>query len=299
VSTGAKPRRILCAVATTADADCGISLCAPDRHLAEQVLALAGRVDARVRFVHAVDWLDERHEGSDIVQVVERELEDDWRDLDGAAEALRVPVDRELRRGKPWHVLLEAAREWDADLVAISPRRDDVSLAGRVLHGSTAKHILKDSPCPVWVVHPRTQEVRSILALVDRSDASAAVVETAGWLGDVFGASLHALCCLDYPADVALQRMRGAAEEIQRYHREVRQDAWSELERLTQGADAEWNLVLGEDWVVRQAPKLVADKQIDLVVMAGRSKPGLAGVLGSTAQKLLERVEASVWVVRP
>ena len=61
----------------------------------------------------------------------------------------------------------------------------------------------------------------------------------------------------------------------------------------------EGKLTLGADWVVRQAPTLIADRDIDLVVLAGNSKPRLAGaLLGTTAERLLERVEASVWVVR-
>jgi nucleotide-binding universal stress UspA family protein len=115
-------------------------------------------------------------------------------------------------------------------------------------------------------------------------------------LAGIYDAERHALCCLDYPGDIELNRLPRAFEEIKRYHREVRDEAFRDLELLTAG-DASWKLTLGEDWVVRQAPKLVVDQNIDLVVLARNSKPRLAGVLlGTTAQRLLERVETSVWI---
>ena len=46
-----------------------------------------------------------------------------------------------------------------------------------------------------------------------------------------------------------------------------------DLAKLTAG-DASWKLTLGEEWVVPQAPRLIADRDIDLVVLAGFMRIG-------------------------
>jgi nucleotide-binding universal stress UspA family protein len=293
------PKRILCGIATESAQDDSVVICAADRHTARQAMGLAARVGAEIRFMHVVDWIDARAGASerDIIEIVAHELVEDWAELRREAGARMVSMSHELCRGKPPDELLSAAREWEADVITISPRREAVSGLGRVLHGSTATRVLKGATCPVWVVDSHAGEVEKVLALVDRSPASPGVVEAASMLADVYGAERHALCCLDYPGDIALHRLPRAREEIERYHREVRDEAFHDLEKLTAG-DAAWKLTLGADWVVRQAPTLIADRGIDLVVLAGNSKPRLAGALiGTTAQRLLERIEASVWVV--
>ena len=295
------PRRILCAVSTTAQEDGSLGLCPADRHMAQQAIELAARVDAEVRVVHAVDWLDARSlsEAPDILELVEQELGADWVELAGIAEALGIAVERRLRRGNPRREVLDEAREWNADVIAVSPRRDDLPLAGRIFHGSTTTHLLKNAPCTVWVVQQASNEVRRVVALLDLSEASSAVVEATRMLARIFEADLYALSCLEYPGDIALHRLPAAQEEIQRYHREVRLQAREELERLTAGS-SKWTLTLGEDWVVREAPRFVTQNEIDLVVIAGTSMPRLAGALiGTTAQKLLEHVGVSAWVTRP
>ena len=118
-------------------------------------------------------------------------------------------------------------------------------------------------------------------------------------LAKLYGAELYALCCLEYPTDISLHRLPRAQEAIAKYHREVRAQARGELETLTAG-DEDWKLLLGEDWVARLAPRVIEDKKIDLVVMGGVSKPRLAGaLLGTTAQRLLDKVSVSTWMVRP
>jgi nucleotide-binding universal stress UspA family protein len=304
MSVESRPRRILCAIAATSGEDGGLSICRPDQHAAQQATELAARAGAVVRFVHAVDWVDERKlrseadsvETDKMVEIVEQELQPGLAELRQIAAALGVEVEHEVRRGKPAQELLAAASDWDADVVAMSPRRD-LPLSGRVLHGSTAGRMLKDSPCPVWVVQPRSNEVRRVLALIDRSEASRGVASATKMLAEIYGAELFALCCLEYPGDIALHRLPAAQSEIQRYHLDERQQARDDLERFT--GDGKWSLILGEDWVVREAPRLIEAKEIDLVVLAGTSKPRLAGaLLGTTAQKLLEHVGVSVWVTR-
>ena len=57
---------------------------------------------------------------------------------------------------------------------------------------------------------------------------------------------------------------------------------------------------LSDDWVVRVAPKYVERHGIDLVVLGGLSYPRLKGVLlGTTAERILERTPVATWLIRP
>jgi universal stress protein E len=183
-------------------------------------------------------------------------------------------------------------------VLVVSPRRQRLSLGQRIFHGQTAMRVLKESPRPVWVVEPECGPPRRILALIDLTPVSQQVVETARMLSRLYDAELFALCCLDYPSDISLHRLPGSREAIASYHREVRDSARARLKALI--GDEDWHLLLGEDWVARLAPRVIDDKKIDLVVMGGVSKPRLAGaLLGTTAQRLLDHVSVSTWVVRP
>lgn len=297
------PRRLVCGISIGESGDDGIVVSPVDRNLATRVLELAAKIGGEVAFVHVVDWLRDRSEAeADAIAADLREILDgDLQAIASEAAALGVSFVQEFRAGKPWRQLLRFAAEWEADVIAVSPHREKLSMPGRVFHGSTATRVLKHSLVPVWVVPPSFQEVRRILALVDQGPVSARVVETARALAEIYGAERYALSCLDYPDDMVLARLPRAHEAIQLYHGDLRDHAHAALKRLTKKGEGEdWKLLLGEDWVVRLAPKVVADKGIDLVVLGGVSKPRLAGaLLGTTAQRLLERVAVSAWVVRP
>ncbi len=307
----ALPRQIVCGLACqVSEADGRIRLAETDRHTTRQAIDLASRANlgsssghsqTSVVFVHVVDWLTERaaQDGPDIVEAVRSELAPDLDEISAHAAEREVSIRHEMKLGRPWRELLKVADSENADVIVISPRRQRQSLGSRIFRGQTATRILKESTCPVWVVEPECGPPRRILSLLDLSPVSEMVVTAARALGGLYGAELYGLCCLDYPSDISLHRLPKAREAMQAYHREVRTDALAKLEQLTAG-ETKWKLLLGEDWVGRLAPRVIDEKKIDLVVMGGVSKPRLAGaLLGTTAQRLLDHVAVSTWVVRP
>lgn len=301
MTADALPRRIVCGISSrVTDPDGRLALVETDRHTATQAIELAARTGGEVAFLHVVDWLAERarEDGPEILQAVSEQLQADRDALERQADARGVPCRHEMRLGHPWKELLAYADERDADVIALSPRGEPQSLGDRIFHGSTTSQVLKHARRPVWIVEPDSDTPRRILALLDLTPMSARVVDAARALGELYQAELCALACLDYPGDIALHRLPRAREAIRRYHQEVRAKARERLETLTRGDDG-WQLLLGEDWVVRLAPRVVEDKKIDLVVMGAVSRPRLAGLLGTTAQRLLDHVAVSTWVIRP
>jgi nucleotide-binding universal stress UspA family protein len=287
------PKRILVGVSCDPECEGRATLCAADRHAFQHAAWLAEKTGADLRVIHVVDFLDERlSRDVDVAGEIERDLDEEMNALCHGTSATRV-----FRRGKAWEELIEEVRVFAADLLVVSPRREELRFADRIFHGSTTSRVLRHAPTSVWVVAPdaRLPPAR-LLALVDGSPIGRVILETAEALADGLGLERHVLRCLDYPHDIALHRLPNAQRAIASYHREVREEAKRELEAMTTSA---WRVHLGDDWVVRDAPKLVAAERIDLVVLATGEHPGLSGMLGLTAEKLLHRMPASAWLVRP
>lgn len=264
-----------------------------DRHVLDHALWLAEHLEAELRVVHVVDFIDAK---SGLTQELLGAL------TDSLARELRAYLgDRgsvEFRTGKAWQELIAEADAWGADVIAVAPRRRSVGLTDRIFHGSTTSKLLRRAPCAVWVVVEEAKvPVKALLALVDDSEAAEEVVAVGRELGERLGAQRHVLQCLEYPEDVVLHRLPHARRALVDYHREVQERAQSHL-RATCGEG--WTHHTSDDWVVRAAPALVDEHGIDMVVLSAQSRRALAGMLGSTAEKILERqTRASTLIVRP
>ncbi len=290
------PQRIVVGVSAEPEAD-ELTLSACDRHTFAHVAWLAERVDAEIHLVHVIDFIDERlgEEEDNVDGPVKAALRDA---LEALADTTSAKTEIVFRRGKPWRQLIAEAEAWDADLIAVSPRRESLGLTDRIFHGSTAARVLRRSERSVWVVDREAHTpIEKVLALVDGSPVSQLVLDAAGALTQALGGKRYALRCLDYPEDISMKRLADAEEAIAEYHRAVHDKAKAELDALV--GDHPCEVLFSEDWVVRAAPKVIEQHDIDLVVLSSTSRTGLADLLGSTAEKLLQRSIASAWVVQP
>ncbi|MEZ4439628.1 MAG: universal stress protein [Polyangiaceae bacterium] len=296
------PRRILVGVSCAPDVAEPplVKIADVDHRTIEQAVWLAARVKAEVHLFHVVDFIGESVAGHDDVEaVVQGSLTAEMEAIQHRAADEGVRVSYAFGRGRPWEALLAYATTISADLLMVSPRRDDLTTFQRLLHGSTTRRLLHHAPCAVWVVEPdRPLGVHRVLALVDDSPVSAEVVAATRALADAVGAEKHLLRCLDYPADVAVRRLPDAERALRHYHDRVRENAQHQLEKLV-GDPSGWHLSLGEDWVARVVPRRVEKDKIDLVVLASVSTNTLRGrILGTTAEAILERSPVSAWVLR-
>jgi nucleotide-binding universal stress UspA family protein len=113
--------------------------------------ALAREHGARLVLVHVVPM--ERAMG--VVPEVLMDLDigrEALRDVQNRIEAadLKFPVEAHLKRGEPAETILDAAREYQADLVVMgSHGRTGL---GRLLLGSVAEQVLRGATCPVLTV---------------------------------------------------------------------------------------------------------------------------------------------------
>jgi nucleotide-binding universal stress UspA family protein len=302
MSGASLPRRILVGVSCEPEDD-SVGVARADRHAFQQGAWLAQRTGAALRAFHVTDFLDEHlARGSDKVQeIIHESMRLQLDAMCGKAAVSRVSTSYGFASGKPWLELLREAHRWGADLIIVSPKRDEINLANRLLHGSTARRVIRKAQAPVWVVHPGPSlGMEHVLACVDGSDVSADVVAMAGRIADLGNAKRTVLRCLDYPDDIALRRLVHADEALRAYHREVQDSAQAELDALAADAGGKWQIVLEDRYVADAVPERVKSSSVDLVVLASTSRPAVAGmVLGTTAERILERAPVSTLIVRP
>ena len=303
MSPYARPTKIVVAVSAAAErGEMRLGISEADRAAVQQAAWLAARCGAELRLVHVIDFVDRRvlRGAPELEQEVCNQLEPQ---LAALAEGCGVPASHGFRFGVPWREIAREVHEHAADLLVISPKRQ-LALGGRLLFGHTAWRLVRHAPAAVMVVHPEARPegpgIDKALALVDRTDVSARVLAATDMVADVAEAERHVLTCLDYPDDIAMRQLVRAKEALAKYHADEEQKARAYLDEATAGLPGRWRAHLGDDWVVRYAPKLAEEEGIDLVVIAAVSKPRLAGLLlGTTAEKLLERLSVSCLVVRP
>jgi nucleotide-binding universal stress UspA family protein len=271
---------------------------AADEHAAQQAIWLAAKSGAEVRFIHVIDFIDEEHVGQTVSTQVRDQLGAHIESLRLEAKSCGVDATSLITQGKPWREILDEADQWDADVIVVSPRREAIGTFDRLRYGSTTRRLVRNANSHVWVVDPSgPRAIRRVLALVDRSAVSQAVVDAAGRIAALAGADKAVLHCLDYPDDVVMHRLPHARKAIASYHRAQKESASGYLKSLV-GDEADWSVLLSDDWVVRAAPKLVEDDKYDLIVIAGVSSPRIKVLFGMTAERIIDRTNASCWIVR-
>lgn len=116
---------------------------------------LASQLEARIVAVHAfepLDHLDDIGPDTDFVDVrddVMGEMEEVW------CRAFResaVSCQMRIEEGRPAEVLIEAARDVDADLMVVGARR--MGTVEALAMGSTSDQVIREALRPVVVIHP-------------------------------------------------------------------------------------------------------------------------------------------------
>ena len=201
------------------------------------------------------------------------------------------------------NVCQEAAR-WAADLLVVGTRGH--SGWRHLLLGSTAEQVVESAPCPVLTVHaddePRRRANRRILVATDFSAAACEAARRA--------AALLALTESDTVVLAhAVRQPPAAPPAIGRYggseiHALVRSASLSELAKEADALRCCQGLAPGVELLDGYPPLALAEAarklDADLIVAGARGVSSLAELLlGSTAERLLQRAPCPVLVVPP
>ena len=177
-----------------------------------------------------------------------------------------------------------------------------------MLFGSTAMHLLRKCPCPVWLIKPgQGQQFHRIMAAVDvvPLDSSGTalntkIMELATALARVDNGKLHTVHAWDWTSpDTQLHTHEGPVNILDRI-KEMR-TGW--MEDLLGKCDLQ-HLAHQEFVVQGNTAEVILEHaeqhQIDLAVMGTLCRTGISGFfIGNTAEKILHRMKCSVLAVKP
>ena len=277
-----------------------------DRVVLEQALLLARHCKARVRVFHTVNLAEEalvpQYDGivSEERALAEQALREIIDSLSPEYRAQAQELSCATGAGRPWYEALREASVWGADLIVLGPSVHDGFL-DRILHGSTAGRLIRASAIPLWIVDSdRPSQIKRILVPIDLRPVSEELVGLANQLHGSTGAERHLLHCLSFPLDISMHRHADAKTKLKEYHEQTLAAAEKRIDELLGSDRAGWKVTLRQDAVTRAVPELIAEHNIDLLLIAGVSLPRIAGVLlGTTAEKILSKIHAPSYVIKP
>lgn len=210
-----------------------------------------------------------------------------------------IPHEVVIGEGDVWGVVSRVIKEKDIDLIVLGTRgRTGI---GKVLLGSVAEAIFRQSPCPVLTVGPRAPEdaerlleMKEILHATDFSPACQAAAPYAISLAQENQARLTLLHVIEKPVVGDLVKPADYMESTLRALRELvppEAELWCEPHvQVEQGAPAEKILEVAEK------------RHADLIVLGMRRTEGPVGVathLGrATAHKIVSHAACPVLTVR-
>jgi nucleotide-binding universal stress UspA family protein len=270
--------------------------------------AVAREHGARLRLVHALSPPQPPSPAPELLPLpVARHEELQWalrRRLGETRLALRrsgLEVEVELLIGPPAPTLLDAIALREPDLVVVGTR----GLTGfeRLVLGSTAARLVRDSPVPVLTVHPgdaaRAERIRTVLVPMDFSTEAVRAAELAvRLLGPAQGASRLILChAYHLPAEFSALGSAPIADGFER----ARDEAIRRLTEMTRGLEAPGREIVCAARGGHPADVIDAFARrydVDLVAMGTRGLSRAQRLLfGSTAERVLPHAPCPVLTV--
>ena len=219
-------------------------------------------------------------------------------------------VNAKVLVGKEFIEIIRVVVRNKHDLVIKTARRKGG--VGDILFGSTAMHLMRKCPCPVWVMKPgQSQHYDRILAAVDvtapdtkENKLNTKIMDMATSLAQQEKSELHIIHAWDIPYESLLRETLDTSPgEIEKWENEIHKLPKRYLDDFLKKyaldkVKHQVHLLKGK--ASNLIPELVEKKQIDLVVMGTLCRTGIPGFfIGNTAEKVLHRVDCSVLTVKP
>jgi len=247
------------------------------------------------------------------IDIQERINQEETRNLQqflAAFQQAGIQVQSKTIVGVPFIEIIREVLRNQNDLIMITA--EGKRSLKETLFGNTTMHLMRKSPCPVWVIKPeQSRKFKRILAAVDLAQGDVERTALATKIMQLstssarsgqsellifHGWSLYGESVLRGRGGLSSDVMEKLLQETKNVHRQ-----WL-IELLQQhpldDLKSEVYLLKGDAGMM--IPELVRSKVIDLVVMGTVSRTGVAGFLiGNTAEKVLHQVDCSILTVKP
>ncbi|MEM9558106.1 MAG: universal stress protein [Acidobacteriota bacterium] len=233
---------------------------------------------------------------------------DDLEELAASAREHGIDVEVRVLTGRPFVELIREVHGRGHDLVMKTAQGSQDGREG--LMGSTALHLFRKCPCPVWVVKPGEPTAGRVVAAIDPDPddpagdvLSRTVLELALSLARSRDSELEIIHAWRLVSESMLRspRLNVPSEQIDALLDETRERAEAVVRGLVETVDL--STVRHRVTIAEGLPAGVisrATEAADIAVLGTLSRAGLAGVLiGNTAEQVLRRVDCSVLAVKP
>lgn len=239
---------------------------------------------------------------------IERDMEERARAVARAQlDRIELPafggeLSREVRLGNITEELHRAAEEIGSDLIVTATHGR--TALGRMFFGSVSSGLIRLSKVPVLVLgdgRGSVTGVKRVLAAVDLSEASMAVLSHAIGFAARTDAVLEVLCVYELPSMIATGNFvpdGAAVSDLVVQPEEHRRALAALVERAEKPRGLKIELSTPEGYAPKIVPQHAQDSRVDLVVL-GTSGHGafLRAVLGSVATRVLAEATCPVVVV--
>lgn len=218
--------------------------------------------------------------------------------LDALAKA-DVPHELVIDDDRPWLALTRRAVNGEADLVVVGTRVRPA--VGAVPLGTNTRKLLRQCPCPVWVVHPWHEMLRrAVLVATDLTPVGQRAMGLAAQLANEWKADLHVVHALELASQ---RKLEHGIEEKRRFSKLASRKEAEAREHVAQGLPPTKNearVHIGSGPATEVILEQIEQVDPDIVVMGTVSRSGLAGfMIGNTAERLLDRIDCSLLTVKP
>jgi nucleotide-binding universal stress UspA family protein len=211
--------------------------------------------------------------------------------------------------GTPFVEIIRAVLRNKHDLVMMGAE-GNLGLRARFF-GSTALHVMRKCPCPVWIMKPvHRMAFAGILAAVDPDPTNEAkhalnikIMDLATSLAREEQCKLHVVHIWSPWREHFLRYAKMSARRVEQVTQELLAQRRTELDALVgeyslEDLDSQVHFLLDEPGLA--IPKLAARRHIELIVMGTVCRTGLPGLfIGSTAENVLSQVDCSVLALKP
>jgi nucleotide-binding universal stress UspA family protein len=265
----------------------------------DHVLDLAEAHDSTL---HVLSVADTTHDsvtrlGGEVIDVLEREGETIVEAASDRARQRRLSVVTEVIQGGVPETITAYAEEHEIDLIAMSTRgRTGVK---RLLLGSTAERVVRNSTVPVLAIRPDDSveyPYQDVLVPTDGSSAATAAIDRAAAIGNEADATLHLLSVVEVtpPGLDVHAEMHG--DQLEARARELIQEATTSAEAA--GVESISSSIELDSSVDRAIRSNAETNDIDLVVMGTHGRSGLDRyLLGSVTEKTVRTTPVPVLTV--
>lgn len=281
-------------------------------HLLNHAAELAQRNGARLTVYDTVGPLPARrsrvNHGGTIIDVQDVLVSNRLRELEDLTASLGVEASVAVDTGVAFVSTIQRVMEHGHDLIITLPDGGERRLRG----ATTTLHLLRKSPCPVWVDDPVTHPRRDVVVAVGPYSTDGHVdaldqmlVELGTSLAKIQGGVAHLVHAWRLEGESLLRRgaVRLDQREVDELVEAERSSAATVFDTLVVPAEAA-DIEIQHHIERGHAADVIADvaerTRAGVVVMGTLARAGLPGlIIGNTAERLLGALDASIIAVKP